>query len=211
MQKTTLFPELDQISKDGLKKADNLFKIFGDIHNHIYANDGLSSQEAFAEVLKLLFVKVEDERGEEKKSKFYISSNEQEDISNGQNNDFRPRIVELFDKAKKDYADVFDESEKINLKTATLAFVVSKLQNLNLSKSDRDVKGTAFQKFVYSHQRGERGQFFTPDAIIRLCVDFLAPQKNEKVLDPACGTGGFLVEAMKYVWKNNFSNIKNID
>ncbi|HEY4504854.1 MAG TPA: N-6 DNA methylase [Candidatus Paceibacterota bacterium] len=211
MQKTTLFPELDQISKDGLKKAENLFKIFGDIHNHIYANDGLSSQEAFAEVLKLLFVKVEDERGEEKKSKFYISPNEQEDISNGQNNSFRPRIVELFDKAKKDYADVFDKSEKINLKTATLAFVVGKLQNLNLSKSDRDVKGTAFQKFVYSHQRGERGQFFTPDAIIRLCVDFLAPQKNEKVLDPACGTGGFLVEAMKYVWKNNFSNIKNID
>ena len=109
MQKTTLFPELDQISKDGLKKAENLFKIFGDIHNHIYANDGLSSQEAFAEVLKLLFVKVEDERGEEKKSKFYISPNEQEDISNGQNNSFRPRIVELFDKAKKDYADVFDK------------------------------------------------------------------------------------------------------
>ncbi len=211
MQKTTLFPELDQISKDGLKKAENLFKIFGDIHNHIYANDGLSSQEAFAEVLKLLFIKVEDERGEEKKSKFYISPSEQEDISNGQNNSFRARIVELFDKAKKDYTDVFDESEKINLKTATLAFVVDKLQNLNLSKSDRDVKGTAFQKFVYSHQRGERGQFFTPDAIIRLCVDFLAPQKNEKVLDPACGTGGFLVEAMKYVWKNNFSNIKNID
>ena len=210
MQKATLFPELDQISKDGLKKAENLFKIFGDIHNHIYANDGLSSQEAFAEVLKLLFVKVEDERGEDKKSKFYISPSEQEDISNGQNNSFRARIVELFDKAKKDYADVFDESEKINLKTATLAFVVGKLQNLNLSKSDRDVKGTAFQKFVYSHQRGERGQFFTPDAIIRLCVDFLAPQKNEKVLDPACGTGGFLVEAMKYVWKNNFSNIKNV-
>ncbi|MFH2014090.1 MAG: N-6 DNA methylase [Patescibacteria group bacterium] len=211
MQKTTLFPELDQISKDGLKKAENLFKVFGDIHNHIYANDGLSSQEAFAEVLKLLFVKVEDERGEEKKSKFYISPSEQEDISNGENNAFRTRIVELFDKAKKDYADVFDESEKINLKTATLAFVVGKLQNLNLSKSDRDVKGTAFQKFVYSHQRGERGQFFTPDAIIRLCVDFLAPQKDEKILDPACGTGGFLVEAMKYVWKNNFSNIKNID
>jgi len=209
MQKTALFPELDQISKDGLKKAENLFKIFGDIHNHIYANDGLSSQEAFAEVLKLLFIKVEDERGEQKKSKFYVSENEQDDISNGRDSSFRARITELFDKAKKDYDDVFDESEKINLKTATLAFVVSRLQNLNLSKSERDVKGTAFQKFVYSHQRGERGQFFTPDPIIRLCVEFLSPQKNEKILDPACGTGGFLVEAMKYVWRTNFASIKD--
>ncbi|MCK6462423.1 MAG: N-6 DNA methylase [Candidatus Pacebacteria bacterium] len=204
-----LFPELEQISKDDLKKAENLFKVFGDIHNHIYANDGLSSQEAFAEVLKLLFIKVEDERGDEKKSKFYISEVEKDEISDGRDDTFRKRIVELFDKAKKDYDDVFDESEKINLKTATLAFVVSKLQNLNLSRSERDVKGTAFQKFVYSHQRGERGQFFTPDPIIRLCVEFLSPQKNEKVLDPACGTGGFLVEAMKYVWQNNFANIKD--
>lgn len=209
MQKQILFPELDQISKDELKKAENLFKVFGDIHNHIYANDGLSSQEAFSEVLKLLFIKVEDERGEEKKSKFYVSGNEQDDIGNGKDSSFRARIVELFDKAKKDYDDVFDESEKINLKTATLAFVVSKLQNLNLSRSERDVKGTAFQKFIYSHQRGERGQFFTPDPIIRLCVEFLSPQKNEKILDPACGTGGFLVEAMKYVWRNNFANIKD--
>lgn len=211
MQKVTLFPELDQISKDELKKAENLFKIFGDIHNHIYANDGLSSQEAFAEVLKLLFIKVEDERGEQTKSKFYVSENEQDDVSNGRDSSFRVRITELFDKAKKDYDDVFDESEKINLKTAALAFVVSRLQNLNLSKSERDVKGTAFQKFVYSHQRGERGQFFTPDPIIRLCVEFLSPQKNEKILDPACGTGGFLVEAMKYVWRNNFASIKNVE
>lgn len=209
MQKQILFPELEQISKDELKKAENLFKIFGDIHNHIYANDGLSSQEAFAEVLKLLFIKIEDERGSEKKSKFYVSENEQDDISNGKDSSFRARITELFDKAKKDYDDVFDESEKINLKTATLAYVVSKLQNLNLSQSERDVKGTAFQKFVYSHQRGERGQFFTPDPIIRLCVEFLSPQKDEKILDPACGTGGFLVEAMKYVWRNNFANIKD--
>lgn len=211
MQKRILFLELEQISKEDLKKAENLFKVFGDIHNHIYANDGLSSQEAFAEVLKLLFIKVEDERNEEKKSKFYISEAERDEISNGRDDTFRKRIIELFDKAKKDYDDVFDESEKINLKTATLAFVVNKLQNLNLSKSDRDVKGTAFQKFVYSHQRGERGQFFTPDPIIRLCVEFLSPQKTEKILDPACGTGGFLVEAMKYVWRNNFSGIKDIE
>jgi type I restriction enzyme M protein len=209
MQKQLPLPELEQISKGKLKKAENLFKVFGDIHNHIYANDGLSSQEAFSEVLKLLFIKVEDERQEARKSKFYVSENEQDDMSNGKDNSFRPRIVELFNKAKNDYGDVFDESEKINLKTATLAFVVHKLQNLNLSLSERDVKGTAFQKFVYSHQRGERGQFFTPDPIIRLCVEFLSPQKNEKILDPACGTGGFLVEAMKYVWRNNYTNTKD--
>ena len=119
MQKQILFPELEQISKDELKKAENLFKIFGDIHNHIYANDGLSSQEAFAEVLKLLFIKVEDERGEQKKSKFYVSENEQDDISNGRDSSFRARITELFDKAKKDYDDVFDYRSRVFL---TLSF-----------------------------------------------------------------------------------------
>jgi type I restriction enzyme M protein len=80
-----------------------------------------------------------------------------------------------------------------------LAFVVGQLQNHDLSHSSRDIKGLAFQKFVYAHQRGDRGEFFTPDPIIDLAVKMINPNMNEVVMDPACGTGGFLVSSMKHV------------
>lgn len=199
MRKRTSISKSDQTKGSNLQKADNLFKLFGIIHNHIYANEGLSSQEAFSEFLKILFIKIENDRNSNKKPKFYISESELDDISNGKDSPFRQRIIKLFEKAKNDYSNVFSKDEQISLKTSTIGFVVDKLQKLNLSKSDRDVKGTAFQKFVYTHQRGERGQFFTPAPIVKLCVNFLSPREKETVLDPACGTGGFLIETMRYL------------
>jgi type I restriction enzyme M protein len=196
--------------KDELKEATELVKIFGIIHNHIYANDGLSSQEAFNEVLKLLFIKIEDEKDfSDSMVKFGITEQEYDEIISGKENGFRKRIGGLFEKVKRSYKDVFNTSEQINLKTTTLAFVVGQIQNFDLRYSNRDVKGAAFQKFVYAHQRGERGQFFTPDPIIELTVHFLDPRPDELILDPACGTGGFLVRDMKYVWEKYFRDIKN--
>lgn len=196
--------------KADLEEATELTKTFGTIHNHIYANDGLSSQEAFNEVLKILFIKIEDEKdATDKIAKFGVSDGEYDDISEGKPTNFKKRIDGLFDKVKKNYSDVFNENDRINLKTSTLAFVVGQLQNLDLRHSPRDVKGAAFQKFVYAHQRGERGQFFTPDPIIDLVVKFLDPKPDERILDPCVGTGGFLVTAMKYVWENYFGDIKD--
>lgn len=196
--------------QDGGRKADNLFKVFGDIHNHIYANDGLSAQEAFSEVLKILFIKIEDEKKHKKSPGFYITQDEFKFIDKTQGREFEERILKLFDAAKREYTAVFQPDEKIQLKITTLAYIVKKLQTLDLSGSDRDVKGIAFQKFVYSQQRGERGQFFTPEPIVRLCVEFLAPKRSEKVLDLACGSGGFLIEAMRYVFEHDFSKVRDV-
>lgn len=196
--------------KEELKEATELIKVFGIVHNHIYANDGLSSQEAFNEVLKLLFIKIEDEKDyTDPMVKFGITEEEYDQVISGKENGFRKRIEDLFEKVKRGYKDVFAKSEVINLKTTTLAFVVGQLQNFDLRNSKRDVKGAAFQKFVYAHQRGERGQFFTPDPIIELVVHFLDPKPDEIILDPACGTGGFLVRTMKYVWEKYFGHIKD--
>lgn len=67
--------------------------------------------------------------------------------------------------------------------------------------TEADVKGTAFQTFVYAHQRGERGEFFTPHPIVELAVKMLNPKDDEKFIDPACGSGGFLVRGMNYIKK----------
>jgi type I restriction enzyme M protein len=186
------------------QSLENIFKLFGEIHNHIYANEGLSPQGAFLELLNILFLKIEDEKGAGEISRFRISADELAEINGSKGARFCARMNKLFEAAKRTYSEVFEKGDRVCLKPSTLAYVVDRLQGLHLSGSERDVKGIAFQKFVFSSQRGDRGQFFTPEPVIKLCVEFLAPAPEETVLDPACGTGGFLVEAMKHVWREHF-------
>ena len=175
------------------------------LHNYIYANEGFSSYEAFAEILKLLFVKMEDERQNSDRisRKFFIDENEfastMANTKKSESNRFLQRIDGLFEKAKSDYPTVFRDSDSLNLRLPTLAFAVSMLQELDLAHSPSDIKGAAFQKIVSAAHRGERGQFITPFPIVQLMVNFLRPKPGEIVLDPACGTGSFLIEALRYM------------
>ena len=93
--------------------------------------------------------------------------------------------------------------DKIKLSALSLEFIVKKIQNISLNASSQDVKGLAFQKFLGHHAKSDRGQFFTPEPIVNFCVNIIAPQRDETILDPACGSGGFLVSALKYIQDNN--------
>lgn len=196
--------------KDSLIPAYELVKVFESCHNHIYVNDGHLKDQVFNEMLKILFIKLMDEKDYTSLiGKFGITEEEFDEILDGKQNNFLERITALLNLAKLQHKDIFSKDEVFNLKPSTLAFVVGQLQNYDLSHSSRDVKGLAFQKFVYAHQRGDRGEFFTPDPIIDLAVKVISPNMNEVVMDPACGTGGFLVSAMKYVENDLAKVIKN--
>jgi len=80
-----------------------------------------------------------------------------------------------------------------------LAYLVSQLQMYSLLESDIDVKGRAYEEIVGSNLRGDRGEFFTPRNICRMAVAMLDPEEKQLILDPACGTGGFLITAMNHV------------
>jgi type I restriction enzyme M protein len=82
-----------------------------------------------------------------------------------------------------------------------LAFTVNKLQNVDFSDTT-DAKGLAFQKFLASTEKADRGQFFTPEPVINFCVEFLQPKPHEKIIDPTCGSGGFLFSAYQYLLDN---------
>ncbi|WP_250633067.1 N-6 DNA methylase [Rhodoflexus caldus] len=82
-----------------------------------------------------------------------------------------------------------------------MAFAVNKLQNVDFSDTT-DAKGLAFQKFLASTEKADRGQFFTPEPVINFCVEFLQPQPHEKIIDPTCGSGGFLFSAYQYLLDN---------
>lgn len=161
-----------------------------ELHNHIYANDGLSAGEAFAEVTKLLFMKVLDDRkGAAGKARgFSISPAELAATTRGDAAGAAPfvaRLEELFDAATRDHAEVFRRDERLHLKAATLAHCVSRLAPFDLLDASFDAKGVAFQRMVSSAWRGERGQFFTPEPVVRLMVEMLEPRSGELVLDPA--------------------------
>lgn len=76
---------------------------------------------------------------------------------------------------------------------------VSHLESINLNKTDLDVKGVAFEQFMDGFFKGDFGQYFTPRPIIEFAVKMMKPEHDWDVLDPACGSGGFLLHALDYM------------
>jgi type I restriction enzyme M protein len=185
-----------------LSKDDNLLKRFEEIHDYIYANDGLSPQQTLEEFVKILFIKIFDEN--ENSNKFTISAEEWNLLKSGKTNQsLTDRISNLFEHTKQAYTDIFDNDDRIKLTPIALGFTVNKLQSISLLNSSQDAKGLAFQKFLSHHEKDGRGQFFTPEPVIDFCVEMMQPKPNETIIDPACGSGGFLMSALKYLQRNN--------
>ena len=72
------------------------------------------------------------------------------------------------------------------------------------SYEDSEELGNAFEYLLsIMGSQGDAGQFRTPRHIIDMMVEITAPAKNETILDPACGTAGFLISAYNYIKKTN--------
>lgn len=176
--------------------ADNLLFAFRRCHNYIAAHEGKQKTEAFWELLKLIFAKIEDERSPE--INFYATPSER--ASTTLASAAKKRIETLFqNKVVKKYPGIFEaRDETIDLRPAVVAYVATQLQNYSLLLSPVDVKGVAYEEIVGSNLRGDRGEFFTPRNACRMAVEMLDPQPFERMLDPSCGTGGFLITGMNH-------------
>jgi type I restriction enzyme M protein len=108
-------------------------------------------------------------------------------------------LDKLFASVRQKYKNIFKENETIDLQPRVLAYIVSQLQVYSLLDSEVDVKGKAYEEVVGSNLRGDRGEFFTPRNICRMAVEIADPSPKHLILDPACGTGGFLIVAMNHV------------
>lgn len=194
--------DIDRPKRDKLKKAfeDNLLFVFKTCHNHIYVNEGLQKQPAFFELLKLIFCKIEDEKNIPNQLEFYATSAER----NNQDGQLtvKKRISKIFDRVKLKFSNIFDSNDEIKLKARTIAYLVAELQKYSLLNTNIDIKGKAYEELVGANLRGDRGEFFTPRNVMKMTVEMLAPQIDEKVLDSSCGTGGFIVNALTYVISN---------
>jgi len=184
----------------------NLPEVFKQIYYYLYSNSNIPRAERLgAEMIRILFSKIYDETYNKNGKEFIAESHENEqEVSN--------RIIRLFERVKEAFPDVFDREERIYLDDKSIKYVVEKLQNHVLMNTERDVISEAFQAFWGPGLRGEKGQFFTPRNIVKMCVDILNPKSDERVIDPACGSGGFLVEVLSFLKEREyFRNVYGID
>lgn len=178
--------------------GDSLLRTFRRCHDYLYGNQSMRGDRAFWQLLYLIFCKILDEQ--QSTRQFFVGATE------GNSEEGRKRIsvriAGLFEKAQKEiYRDVFDGTERIELNDRALAYVAGQISRYSLLSTDTDAKGLAYESITSTMLKRERGQFFTPRNIIRMMVEMVDPEPGKKVLDPACGSGGFLVVALAHVRK----------
>jgi type I restriction enzyme M protein len=190
--------DLGLYKRKDLKKPSNLKAVFKDLRNHLAGNmTGITRDEALAqEIINVLFCKIYDEvnTGKEEIVSFRCGQDESPE-------QVRKRIFQLFRNVKDTYSDVFSESDTIKLDSVSIVYVVGELQNYCVTEADRDAVGDAFEVFIGPALRGTEGQFFTPRNVVRMVIDILDPEPGELILDPACGSGGFLIMALEHIWQ----------
>ena len=190
--------DIGRISKDKLIPTNNLKPIFRRMLNTLYTNTNISRREKLGnEMIRLIFCKIWDERYyPNNPPKFKIGFNEPpEEVANN----IRALFQEVKDELSQD--GVFDKNEEIKLEDKSIAYVVGELERYSLSKTDKDVVGDAFEVFADTKLVGEKGEFFTPREVVKTAIQIVMPKPDLKILDPACGSGGFLIYALENVWK----------
>ena len=193
---------------------ESLVKTFKRCHDYIYGNEGMK-KTAFWELLNLIFCKLYDEKrrfsdakqGISYRRRFWVGVKEQ-NTDEGRAA-VAQRIKGIFEDLKESniFQDVFDGNEQIMLSDRGLAFVAGELAKYSFLDATVDVKGTAYETIVSNTLKQEAGQFFTPRNIIKCMVQMLDPDQNARVLDPACGSGGFLVMVLDHVRRKIARNL----
>lgn len=191
------FEDIGRITKADLKPVKNLKPIFRRIYYTLYSNTNIGRGEKLgSEMIRLIFCKIWDEKyDQDKPPKFKVGFNDTPE-------QVKTNIEELWDKVKSYLVQdgIFEEHEKIVLDARSVRWIVGELERFSLLGTDKDVVGDAFEVFAEKSFRGDKGQYFTPREVVKMAVQMVNPQPEEKVFDPACGSGGFLIYALEHVW-----------
>ena len=190
--------DIGKFRRKDLKPTHNLKATFKAIRNHLAANTvGATRDEVLAQqLINLIFCKIYDERFTEPNNIVTFRAGVDEEAK-----EVKERILDLFDKVKRKYKEVLDDSDTITLDANSVAYVVGELQNYCLIEAERDIIADAFETFIGHALKGGQGQFFTPRNVVKMMVDILDPDDEDLIIDPACGSGGFLIEALRHVWR----------
>ena len=159
--------------------------------------DRLCSEGAYAFINRVLFLRICEDRG-------YIDvQTTQEWIETLRKAAFSATVVallkELFVGISKRFViyskPLFDHImiEELDWSKDTILHIVELTKKHDFKKIDRDILGSVYEKHLTRETRRSLGQFYTPEPIVRHILDQIPLNESTKVLDPACGSGGFLL------------------
>ncbi len=156
---------------------------FRKLYYHFYANSNASRAERIiSDLSNLLLCKIAVERNHSAEVLHAFLNGE-----GSANELLLPVLLRTF-------PHLIGEDEKFYLDDKVLRYGLEELTSLSLHAAPAHVMGEAFQALMGPRLRGDKGQFFTPRSLVRAMICVLHPPLEAKVVDPACGTGGFLVE-----------------
>lgn len=178
------------MAKRHANHSGNLESLFLRLEELVLANSG---EDEFEEVFKLLIAKIYSE--------FYPDSIEFRTYETER--ETATRFNSLLNQAQKKWSGLFESEVISNLTDEHLHICVNALKDHKISENGLDVLDSFFEFMVSKSAKGNKGQYFTPRYVIEFCVRMLEPSPGETVLDPACGSGGFLFNSLDFIRKNN--------
>lgn len=189
--------DIGMFKRKHLKPTHNLKSIFKSIRNYMAGNTvGATSDKDLAkELINLILCKLYDEKFTKPEDMVQFRSSIGESSK-----DVADRIKKRFEETKNTYEDILEDNDKISLDDDSINYIVGELQNYCLMDAERDAVGDAFEVFIQNALKGTQGQFFTPKNVVKTAVEIIDPQIDERIIDPACGSGGFLIESLKYLF-----------
>ena len=177
-----------------LKPIKDMRALIERLEHDALSNAGVN---AFDELFKLFFAKLHDEFRPKRKPSDEVAFR----VPIGTQDQVYQRFNELFKSAKErpHWTDIFDSGDVIKLKGDALKLCAAALEPISLSHTDLDAVDAAFEYLVNPEQKGKKGQYFTPRPVIKMAVRMLNPEDGEKVIDPSCGSAGFLIHTIRHM------------
>ena len=192
--------KLDEIGlykKSDLIPTHNLKSIFREIRGWIVANGNITRDEDIAsQIILLMLCKIYDERFTSIQDNCQFRA-----TSSDTDNEIKDRIDKLFLATQNKYNDVILSTDRIEFNGKTLRGIIGRLQRFSIITTDRDCMADAFEVFINKSVKESEGQFFTPRNVINIIIQAIDIKRDDKIIDSACGSGGFLVEALKRLEK----------
>lgn len=177
-----------------LRREFNFKKIIQDLEELVLADSG---KDEFNEIFKLIFAKIWDEKEAQENKKRNKTVEFRKAIDPDITYD---RINKLFQEACREWPGIFKEGEDIELAKRHLQVCVGPIEGVRFMGSNLRVMDDAFEYLLPTEAKKKKGQFFTPRHVVEMCVRMLNPKRNEYVMDPACGSGGFLLHTMDWCY-----------
>jgi type I restriction enzyme M protein len=189
--------EANYFAVEGYETVKDIENALRKCHDTVYSNDGLTPLQTFEEINKFIFAKIQEEKRSKKAketNRFSTKYLEKRKVKIEMQRIFEDAINDF----PKDIEKIFHTDDEIEICSESILQIVKVLENKGFTETDIDVVGMAYETFLKPVFRNKHlGQYFTPREIVEFMVDFLQPQVEDLIIDPAFGSGGFLVRAFQ--------------